>query len=148
MRHGANWMDIQVRNISTRGLLFQTEDPPPPGTYIEIRRGPHIVVGRTIWRRGRSVGVRAQDRIDIDAIASHGAAPGSSERRSAARAAPRLSAADRAERSRIWSARGQFVLIALVALAAAGFAAAAVFDLLGRPFAAISAALSGSPSPP
>ena len=70
MRSDGGWVTVCIRNISAHGLMGQTGMPPPPGSYIEIHRGAHTIIGRTAWSRGRKFGVRTQDALDIDAIIS------------------------------------------------------------------------------
>lgn len=147
MRTGSRWTDVTIHNISSRGMMVETEHPPDPGTYIEIRRGAEVVIGRVVWRITRNFGILAQDRIDIDAIIrdpgpegmQRTAARGGPTRGSPALARRRTTLADmayRADRSRYVSSFLQYALLVAAGLAAAGFAAGEVYNLLTRPMTA------------
>lgn len=157
MRCGANWFDITIRNMSHRGLMAHAASPPPPRTYVEIRRGTQIVVGRTIWASKNEFGVLSQERLDPLAIvneprlASRPATtatdtPSPIERRSGSRRSADADLVRRAERSRRLSSAFQFAILAAAALAAAGFVAAEVYEVLARPFTTIGRHLPGQGS--
>jgi hypothetical protein len=55
-------------NVSSRGLGLSISAPPEPGTYVEIRRGRHIIVARVMWTEGVRCGLHTQDPISIDAL--------------------------------------------------------------------------------
>lgn len=145
MRLGNDWSDVTIRNMSSRGLMAQAVDAPVTGSYVEIRRGRQIVIGRTVWCNGQNFGVRTQDRIDVEAIVTE--VPqrpqgDHAERRDAAtRHAP--SAAQRLERSRRISSAAQFLAIGAIGVAAAFYVAQSVFNLLSAPLTAVRAALGG-----
>ena len=144
MRTGALWVDIVIHNISSRGLMVQTEQPPEPGTYVEIRRGVEVIVGRIVWRTVRNFGVLTQDRIDIDAVirgpefpATQRPPPGLQPDRSADPRWHATDIADRIARSRHRSALLQYIVIGAVSLAVAAFAAGEVYALLTHPLTTI-----------
>jgi hypothetical protein len=146
LRGGAGWCEATVRNVSSRGMLIETPEPPERGSYIELRRDMTTVVARVMWRRERMVGVRAQDRIDIDALISgHPAIPGHGEPAPAtAHHAHALAAARTHDGSRAlggWVERGTLIL---VALAAATLAADRVYATLATPFATIQQQLGST----
>lgn len=151
MRSGADWGDVLIHNMSSRGLLATSDCEQRPGTVIEIRRIHHIIVGRVVWQKGAYFGVRTQDRIDVDGVVaakppaqkpgSEGAATDSQDRRAARRAVP---AAEREAQSRRFAARFQFMALSLAIGFVALIAAEQVFGLLSRPFATIGAHLDGS----
>lgn len=70
VRHGDKWSDANILNLSSRGLLVRAPTPPSRGTYIEIRRGAHVVVGRVVWTTTDRFGVRAQDKLAIESLIS------------------------------------------------------------------------------
>ncbi len=152
MRSGTVWVDVRIRNMSSRGLLGQTEDPPAPGTYVEIRRTTHVIIGRCVWRKAREFGVRTQDRLDIDAIIEESvlaAKPCADQRAGqscpAKRSNPELLQADKSarqlDRSRQMSSAIQFLFIVGLGMVAAGLAASAIHDILSQPVKAIEAGL-------
>ena len=62
------WGDVCILDISTRGLLLQSSDPPARGAYLAILRGHQSIVGRVIWVQGQRFGLRTQDALPIDEI--------------------------------------------------------------------------------
>lgn len=156
MRTGADWGDVVIHNMSSRGLLATAERPCKPGTVIEIRRVHHIVIGRVVWVKDQYFGVRTQDRIDIDAILeakppAHrpGAAPcekqADADRRATARKIGHAHIADQAERSRLFASVFQSCAIGAAVIAASLLIAQEVGGLLSRPMATVGAYLEGGP---
>lgn len=149
------WVDVCIHNISSRGLLVQTEQPPQPGTYIDIRRGTQIIIGRAVWRRDKFFGVRTQERLNIDSIINEprltsrptvaSADADGPERRTPARAITQADIAARAESSRRFAAAFQFCLILAGCAAAATFCAYEVKQILSAPMNAAGAAMAGRP---
>jgi hypothetical protein len=148
MRAGADWTDVVIHNMSSRGLLASSSPVCRPGTVIEIRRIHHIVVGRVVWQKGAFFGVRTQDPIDIQGIVT-AQPPAHKPQRSDAgeddrRAVRRVPAAEREAQSRRFASAFQFVVLIVAVGAAALFAAQEVGSVLSRPFAAVGAALAGA----
>jgi hypothetical protein len=54
--------------MSARGLMAEAGAPSARGSYVEIRRDQQIIVGCVICAESGPFGVRAQDRINIDAV--------------------------------------------------------------------------------
>lgn len=54
MRTGVSWHDVCILNLSAHGVGLQAAEPPARGTYVEIRRGPHVIVARVAWSKGTS----------------------------------------------------------------------------------------------
>lgn len=153
MRTGADWGDVVIHNMSSRGLLATAERPCKPGTVIEIRRVHHIVIGRVVWAKDQYFGVRTQDRIDIDAIldakppAHRPGAPcekqADADRRATARKISHAHVSDQAERSRLFASIFQSCAIGAAVIAASLLIAQAVGGLLSRPMATVGAYLEG-----
>jgi len=148
MKAGAGWHETCILNISSRGMLLQAADPPVRGSYLEIRRGPQVIVARVMWAKTHRFGVKTQDVLSIDAIVANTAAPpargdvGGGERR----LAKRLQLAAH-ERSR-WQGRVmEYGFAAALAAAASVFAAGQVYSLLATPATVVTAALSGGNQP-
>jgi len=147
MRSDSGWVDVTIRNISSRGILVQTVDPPAPGRAIELRRASHIIIARVVWRGRGEFGVRTQDVLAIDDIV---APPGDATPRADGRPGERrrdperlaaAAVAAKLEASRQRAAMFQYVVLAGGALAAALFAGFKVYGLLARMAAAVSANL-------
>lgn len=68
MRCGGPKIPICIRDVSPRGMLLQANEPPPPGTYIEIVQDGLAVVGKIIWTKDRRFGISTRDVIDINAL--------------------------------------------------------------------------------
>lgn len=59
------WRDVTVCNVSSRGMMLRSEDPPDRNAFVEIRHRNACIVGRVIWSRGTCFGIRTQDRVDL-----------------------------------------------------------------------------------
>lgn len=146
MRLGASWGQVCILNISERGLGMQAAAPPVRGTYVEVRRGHHALIGCVTWAKGHRFGVRTQDCIAIDTIigepdlsqlpANEEAAAAPFERR----AAPRP-ASERAERNRYLGRGLEFSFLVLLGISAAALAFETVHEALAAPISNVSAAL-------
>jgi hypothetical protein len=144
MRIGAAWRDACILDLSSRGLMIQAKEPPRGGSYIEIRRGRHIIVARVMWTNDGRCGLRTQDALVPDAIIAepdeaHGPAPLTRERR-VTRAPPRAIAH---EQSR-WRSRAiEFSFVAIIGAMCGTFAYGAVSAALAQPLMAVERVLSG-----
>lgn len=154
MRVGSTWVDAHIHNISSRGLLVASDEAPAPGTYMEIRRGRTVIVGRAVWAKGRMFGVRTQDRIDLAALQAEptrGAGGRADERRDARHRDDPVrrdaAMARTLERNRAMSHFLQFGLIVFASVAACGLAASAVYGVLEGPLASVRQAMGGDKEP-
>jgi hypothetical protein len=146
MRMGATWGDIVIRNISSRGLLVEGSSAPPRGTYLELRRGRHVIVARVAWSGGDRFGLQTQAPLAVDAIVAEPgtAAPAvrNAEPAFERRAVPRIPAArriaERAERSRRLARATQFVSIVAFSLSTVAFGGAVLAETLSAPLAQVS----------
>jgi hypothetical protein len=146
MRVVASWGDVCILNISSRGMQLQAARPPGRGTYVEIRRGPHVIIGCVAWTKQHRFGIKSQDVLFVDAIVAE---PGDceSQRGSVAhvpaeqRSAPRKAAS--ADRSRTLGRAMEFACIGVVVLAGAIALYGAAEDALATPLASVSNALGG-----
>lgn len=69
LRRNYDWVDLRIRNLSTKGLMAEAKNPPGRGHYIEIRRHDQIMVGQVVWQIGEKFGARLAQEIDIAAVA-------------------------------------------------------------------------------
>jgi hypothetical protein len=147
---GGDWCDAVIHNVSSRGLMAGCDRTPRVGSYVELRRGTLIVVGKVMWAKGRFFGLRSQDRLSVQALMAE---PGKAPRLPAANdAAPEAQVearwerearlARRVERSRAFAAAFQYVVIAAVVLAMAGLGGTMVYDALHDPLAAVERSLA------
>lgn len=107
MRDEEGWSDITIHNVSSRGLMMRSLGSLARGDYIEIRKGMIAIIGRVVWSKNGSYGVRSQDRIDIAGLLGEAGGirplPDGERRESSRSDAPPLTPAAlaaRAERSR------------------------------------------------
>ena len=148
VRAGASWNDAMILNMSSKGLLVRSERPPSRGSFLEIRRGHHVIVARVIWSGADRFGVQSQDPVpaaqlirDPDAapVRSKPAGGAVPERRAAARPTE-----VRHESSRHKSRAAQFSAIALTCGLAALLIATAVAEVVARPLGAAGQALAAN----
>lgn len=144
MRLSATWLDVCILNISSRGMQLQSARWPARGAYVEIRRGPHVIVGRVAWAKHHRFGIRAQDVLFVDAIvaeptdtaAQGGPVPYVPAER---RVAPRRPKS--ADRSRLVGRAMEFACFGCLAAAGATALYGAAHDALAAPLASVSNAL-------
>ena len=142
MRLGAAWRDACILDLSTRGLMIQASEPVRGGSYIEIRRGRHVIIARVMWTQDRRCGLLTQDPLPTDAIIAEpdrsrdGGVVPPVERRAVPRPTERPEDASR-HRGRAF----EFAGVVFAGLCAASVAYTAVGEALARPMAAISAAI-------
>lgn len=143
VRAGSSWSDAHIVNMSSRGMLVQSQTTPKRGSYLEIRRGPHAIVARVIWADSGRFGVRTQDCVyaadllanKVTAIARKSATV-VTERRAEAR-----NGTDH-ELNRFKARTFQFATLIALALAAASLAITLVREVLASPLQAVDTVLS------
>jgi hypothetical protein len=62
----SGWSDVIIKNMSANGAMLQSASPPRRGTYVELRKGASVIVGRTIWSDAQHCGIQTQDRVQLD----------------------------------------------------------------------------------
>lgn len=150
MRWGSDWRDICLLNISSRGALAQAVLPPSQGTYVEIRRGPHLLLARVMWTEKHRFGVLTQDPIRIDDFVSDLGGSGKTqgqvastvyqaERRATVR---KPAASDRHERSRAMARSLEFCFFVGSGVALTGVAFNVVRAALTEPMSQATTILS------
>ena len=144
MKTGTGWHDACIVDLSKRGAGLQAATAPSRGTYVEIRRGLHVIVARVMWTRNHRFGVLAQDELHIESIANDYAP--TEETRAASRdtferrVLPRP-VAERAEANARLGHRMQYVFAACAGMAAAMIAGAEVREALAAPLSEVGSAL-------
>ena len=152
MRLDGNWVDVRIRNISSRGLLLQSTTPPPRGTYVEIFKARHTIVARVVWAKDQQFGIHTRERLDVGALVGESAStkpPGAispdaqppMERLSNSRRLTAANVTQRLERSRRISAVVEFGTIVTCGAIAAALTVSTVYETLSRPFRDISSSL-------
>jgi hypothetical protein len=145
MHTGADWVGVTILNMSSRGLMIQTDGQLTRGSYVEVRRGTQMIIGRVVWARDGRLGLRSQDQIDVAAIVNEprlssrpGALPGkSAERRHAPRQIAAPTIAQRAERSRRFATAFQFISITVAGVGAS----VTLFVVVGQFLTGVSATI-------
>lgn len=148
MRVDSRWLDVVIHNVSSRGMMVGCADAPTIGSYVELRRGAVVIVGRVQWCKGRFFGIRSQDRLSVRALIDEPQSatrpqrkPGSDndnerrERRADRQLAHEARMARQVERSRHFSSMFQFLMIVMVGVTMAGIAAHTVYGMLSVPVA-------------
>jgi hypothetical protein len=150
LRTDAGWSEVSIGNISSRGLMFRAQTPPPRGSFIEIRHRSTTIVGRVAWSHGSRCGVRTQDQIDIQGLLAPSPIrprrPGE-ERRTLPRRPiqqPAPCIARRAEQSRRFSVIFNWSAIALAGTCAAFVVADVARTALVQPARLVAEALNQS----
>ena len=149
MRCGNRWRDARMFNISSRGLGLSAAAPPEAGTYVEIRRGRHVIVARVVWTEGLRFGVRTQDTVPIDALIKNPNSPETpasttpssapqTERRRASRSLLR-----RYDRSRALGRTLEFAFVGILGALAALVGFDLVEQLFQSPLAEVQKSLVG-----
>ena len=148
VRVGASWSDALILNMSSKGLLVRSNQSVARGSYLEIRRGGHVIVARVIWSNSGRFGVQAQDPVptaslvrdsDDASIRPKPGAAGVQERR----AAPRPTQA-RHERSRHLARATEFAAIVLACGFLAVFAGNLIIEVVAKPLGAAQEALAAN----
>lgn len=146
LRFGSRWSDACILNISSRGVMIHSREPVERGSYVELRRGDQVIVGRVMWRSGSRLGMRAQDRVPVEAIVTSKAAaalrlcaaqPEPVERRQT----PRL-----AGDSRLRGRAIEFVSVAAIAASLSVAVLSIMANAVASPLSRVTVALAGQAS--
>jgi len=146
---GVTWGDACIHEVAPRLIVISSKVPLQVGSYVDVRRGTLVIIGRVQWAREQRFGVRTQDAVSATALVSEprlAQRPVSSEaadRRGPARQRAPLSPAMQAERSRRMSSMLQYAALTAAASGGAYLLASQLYVALTVPFAHISAALGG-----
>lgn len=144
MRVVASWGDVCILNISARGMQLQAARTPERGTYIEIRRGAHVIIGCVAWAKQHRFGIKSQDALFVDAIVAE---PGAGEAQRAQQLAYAPVERRRSARppsgdcSRLFGRAFEFACVCMVALGGAMALYAAAAEAFAKPMASVSQAL-------
>lgn len=146
MRFGAHWSDACILNVSSRGLLIHAPQLPQRGSYVELRRGDQVIIGRVMWAKGARAGLRAQDRVPVEAIVT---SKGSQALRLTAqngRPVERRRSARTHERSRLRGRIFEFAsIVAIGAILSVGLVSI-VSRAVAEPLSQVRTALAGQAS--
>lgn len=148
VRSGSLWCDARIINLSKRGIGLTSATPPDAGTYIEIRRGAHIMIARVIWVNGLRFGVHTQDPVSVDSLVHARDSAGATDSQQTGS----TPLAECRRTSREWIAKrdhsrafGRFIEFAFIAMLAASAAVAGlglIGQVLQHPLAQVQDALN------
>ncbi|WP_368077248.1 PilZ domain-containing protein [Sphingomonas faeni] len=144
MNVNGTWSDGCIHDLSDKGLLVSSANPPAIGTYVDIRRGTLVIIGRVVWTGGRRFGVRTQDAVSIAALLSEPVQttrPATTDRRGPAREEADRRTVASADRSRQRASAFQFVCLAIIGLGIACCAALYSYQTLAAPFDVVTGVL-------
>lgn len=149
LKDDAGWSDAQILNVSSRGVMALCTDPPVRGSYVEIRRGTYLMIGRVAWTGTDRIGVHVRERIAIEDLLEP-VTPGRRAPRPAATSVqmrlhqPRKpSTEERTAASHRFARAFNFVAIGIVAGGMAIFASDVASDALAEPLSHVANALEG-----
>ena len=141
MQAGGRWRDACILNISSRGLLLHSSDAPGAGSYLEIRRGQHVMVARVVWSEAERFGVHTQDWLPVDAIVRDLPPTGAAKAGETRFVERRRQSRENHERSRQAGRWLEYAAFAMGGMIAASSAYGAVSMAMARPMAELDAAL-------
>lgn len=146
--HG-KWSDGCIHDVSDHGLLVSSSEPPAVGSYVDIRRGTLIIIGRVVWSGGKRFGIRTQDPVSAAALLGEPILkhrPAETDRRSLDRADSARQNVGLVARSAHLSSHVQFVCLALAGAGLAGFVAVDCYQALVAPLHAVTLVLGNAAS--
>ena len=148
MRLGASWGDVNILNISSRGLMLHAQQVPQRGSYLELRRGRHVIVAQVMWSRDCRFGVRTQDPLSVDAILKEPDRSAPEARQPQENALPverrrrrGATCLERHEQSRMAGRKFEYAWLGIACFSAAIIAYSAVVERLGTPLSDVAAVL-------
>ena len=147
---GTGWGAVTICDVSARGLSLRATDPPPRGSFVELRHEGLSIVGQVRWTAGSKCGVQARERIALSALLGADAPVAAAVKRSAVLPNPLLPApypagSQAAARHRRAGQALEWVSLVAVGLLAAGAIAVSVRATLVAPFEQVRAAMSPPP---
>jgi PilZ domain len=148
MRVGARWSDACILNISSRGLLIRSPEGADRGSYVELRRGDQVIIGRVVWRSGARLGLRAQDRVPVEAIVTSKLALSRCTPTQHAAPVERRRVRREHEQSRLRARATEFASIVLVGVTLSAAVFSMVTGAVASPLSRVRTALAGQAAVP
>lgn len=120
--------------------------PPPRGSYVEVRRGTYVVVGRVVWSSSDGFGLFAQDTIVLSALTASTTAAAQGDRRAEPRApgrtrAGRKDAAEIGAQSARFARAFDFIAVAAVVVTGALLLTETVWGVFAAPLQEVGEAM-------
>ncbi|MDO7844320.1 PilZ domain-containing protein [Sphingomonas immobilis] len=144
MRWDGPWVEGQVRNVSTHGLMVAANTLPPRGTYVEVLVGSLSITARAMWTGPDGCGLRSRNAIEFDRLRERRAprGPATAEFTGPDRRAPRPPVAQQAEDSRRIANIIQYLTALSVAVMVAGTVSWEVYKTMSAPLTTIENAMA------
>jgi hypothetical protein len=149
LKDDAGWCDAQIVNVSERGLMAMCAEPPPRGSYVEIRRGGYVMVGHVAWTADDRFGARVRERIVLDDLLRP-VVPGRTSQRPGAECEVRVrtprapTLEERAAASARFARAFDFAAVAIAASVMAVLATTVVTAVFSEPLVKVERVLSGN----
>lgn len=140
LRGGGKENIVRIRNVSSRGMLIETNEAPDVGVTVEVSVGRVSVLGRIVWRKDKQLGFHSRSTIDKDRLAKGHCAAKEARRPDPSRTPS--SGPDREAHYRLMSRATQFVAGIAFALGGCTVIAILLHEVLLKPVEAISTRLS------
>lgn len=142
MRIDSACVPVMICDVSSRGALLRSPQPPPRGAYVELMRPGGATVARVVWSSGASFGVQTREKLDVAALTNSPESalekpvflPDSGRK-------TYVHGLHHREASNWLAGRMQFVTIAAAAVVGAVFGGLLVFELLNNMSAAVAAGM-------
>lgn len=68
MRRDDVWVDVQIANLSTSGMMVRCQQPPAKGSPVHIQRRGMTITGEVMWSTRTRFGMRSDEPIDCEAL--------------------------------------------------------------------------------
>jgi len=151
MNVGGKWSNGCIHDVSDKGLLVSSSEPPILGTYVDIRRGTLVIIGRVVWNGGSRFGVRTQDPISLAALLSEPVLKqrppaADADRRAMKREQSARRIVEQTDRTKRRASAFQFVCLAIIGAGIACFAAMSCYQALVAPLGTTVDVLAGAVS--
>lgn len=146
MRTGSTWSDVCIVDLSSRGVGLQVAQPPPRGSYVELRKGQHVIIAKVAWSQDRRCGALTQDPLHIEsllgAVERSGETPVAEQWPERERRQARRCQTAAADRSRMAGRTMEFTGLVAALFAVAAMLSGLIEQSLGQPMESVAASLT------
>lgn len=142
IRANRGWSDACILNLSPKGMLVYSPQPAKPGSVVEVRRGEQAIVARVVWRQNNRIGLRSQDRLEVEQVITGASSAAALQLRAVDMIADKRKHARDHDNSRVLSRMLEFASITAAGAVLAFCAYALVAQSLLAPFTRVIAELS------
>jgi hypothetical protein len=136
MQSDGPFIDVSVRDISSRGMRLEAPNPPRVGSYVELF-GTVTAVGRVVWKDEGSFGIATRDRVNVPLILGRPEGKPDVAEAKAKSTIRRKDYVEAAEGSRRLSSAIDFIIIAIATVSFGALFALLAYGVLSRPLDAL-----------